>query len=125
MSITLISARFPLTVLGMEGIELWKVITISVGAMFIVAILCQLFVVPWQRKKILGEGGTVEPNTFKNVGQCVESVYTVTTSTISVNAPVLKNHKKESDATVNRLFHFLQTLSAIFSSFAHGGSDVR
>lgn len=110
--------------LGMEDLVLWQVFAISIGAMVVVAIVCQLFVVPWQRKKINKEN-TTEPNLFRNsIRQSVDSIVTVATSTVSINAPVLQNPKIESDATVNRLFHFLQTLSAVFTSFAHGGSDV-
>lgn len=115
-----------LSVLGMENMALWMVFVVSIGAMIVVAVLCQIFVVPWQRKKILNNDTTVESKMYKNsIGQSVESVSTVAISTVSINAPVLKNQKVESDAKVNRLFHFLQTLSAVFSSFAHGGSDVR
>lgn len=111
--------------LGMENLVLWEVFAISIGAMIIVAIVCQLFVVPWQRKKILNNDNTTEPNLFRNsIRQSVGSIVTVATSTVSINAPVLQNPKIESDAKVNRLFHFLQTLSAVFTSFAHGGSDV-
>lgn len=110
----------------MENLVLWQVLAISVGAMVIVAILCQLFVVPWQRKKILNREVTIEPQMFRNsVGQSVDSMVTIAASAVSINAPVLKDPKIESDAKVNRLFHFLQTLSAVFTSFAHGGSDVR
>lgn len=105
---------------------MWEVFAISIGAMIIVGIVCQLFVVPWQRKKILNNDNTTEPNLFRNsIRQSVDSIVTVATSTVSINAPVLQNPKIESDAKVNRLFHFLQTLSAVFTSFAHGGSDVR
>lgn len=110
----------------MENLLLWQVFAISVGAMIVVAILCQIFVVPWQRKKILNREATIEPTMFRNsVGQSVDSMVTIATSAVSIDAPVLKNPKIESDAKVNRLFHFLQTLSAVFTSFAHGGSDVR
>lgn len=111
----------------MDDLLLWQVFAISVGSMTVVAILCQLFVVPWQRKKILNsEEAREPPKMFINsIGQSVDSMFTVAASTVSINALVLKDHKIESDANVNRLFHFLQTLSAIFTSFAHGGSDVR
>lgn len=98
----------------------------SIGAMIVVAVVCQLFVVPWQKKIILNKEDSTEPRLFRNsIGQSVDSIVTVAASTVSMNASVLPNPKIESDAKVNRLFHFLQTLSAIFTSFAHGGSDVR
>lgn len=110
----------------MENLLLWQVFAISVGAMTVVAISCQLFVVPWQRKKILNRDESMEPKMFVNsIGQSVDSMVTIAASAASINATVLKNPKIESDAKVNRLFHFLQTLSAVFTSFAHGGSDVR
>lgn len=46
----------------------------------------------------------------------------VTVSSLSLNLPI---EKKEQKRAVSKLFHFLQTLTAVFSSFAHGGNDVR
>lgn len=104
----------------MENLKLWECFVISLAAMVIVGLLCQLFVVPWQRRKILKRD-----DSLNQVGESVVSISTLTTSTASIDAPVIKNEKEESDADVNKLFHFLQTLTAVFSSFAHGGNDVR
>lgn len=114
----------------MDNLPMWLVFTIPIAVAVIVAILAQLFIVPWQRKKILGpsyENG-IEPN--NNI-----TVNTVSTKTLDYPDHVIQDPEKaiqaendvteESDQNVNKLFNFLQILSAIFSSFAHGGNDVR
>jgi solute carrier family 20 (sodium-dependent phosphate transporter) len=48
----------------MDNIPTWVAITISTVVSLIVAILVQLVVVPWQRKKILGQSKNGEPVKF-------------------------------------------------------------
>lgn len=42
-------------VLHMDGIPAWVALLISLSVGCLVALLVQLFVVPWQRRKVLGQ----------------------------------------------------------------------
>lgn len=42
-------------VLNMDNIPVWTALLVSYAVSFVVAIIVHVFVVPWQRKKILGE----------------------------------------------------------------------
>lgn len=83
-------------------------VTISIVIAVITMIVVQCFTVPRQRKKILDE----RP---------------YTTSVVTYHDLPYTNQDrrlKEEEERVNLLFHFVQILAAIFSSFAHGGNDV-
>lgn len=109
-------------VLYLDNTSLWLALTISFSAMVLVAVLVQLFLVPWQKKKLSGDGTIVtkHPKELEN-GQYNKdlTVTTVIVSTDSLEKPIM-----EEESNVVKLFHFLQTLTAIFTSFAHGGNDV-
>jgi phosphate/sulfate permease len=109
----------------MENLPMWQIMAISLGTSLLVVIVCQIFIVPWQRKKLSLKSDLQGAKTYENhVGGSVTSV-TTAASTVSIDAPVLRTGKEEMNGDVQELFHFLQILTAIFSSFAHGGNDVR
>lgn len=115
----------------MDNLPLWLVFTITTSAAVFVGVMAQFFLVPWQRKRILSwkvekpdEIITEKPSPMEN--GFTSSVTTINTiSTTSLSAPAIKDMEHETEENVNHLFSFLQILAAIFSSFAHGGNDVR
>lgn len=98
--------------------------------MLLVALIVQLIVVPWQHRKISNESATMHSGTLESGGgddgkfsDSMSTIATVNISTISLSAPVIKHEQQQQEKT-EKLFHFLQTLTAVFTSFAHGGNDV-
>lgn len=56
--------KFSFPVLYMDNIPTWIALAVSSVVAITVAILVQVFVVPWQRKKILGESKNGNPVKF-------------------------------------------------------------
>lgn len=120
----------------MDNLAIWLVFTISIVAAIAMGIIAYLFIAPRQKAAILersqAKAMSEKPSTMEN-GFSKESIATVNltvNSMMSVNslAPVLKGangDEEETEENVNQLFNFLQILAAVFSSFAHGGNDVR
>lgn len=119
------------TVLKMDNLSLWLVFTISAVAALVMAVVAYFIIAPRQKVAIIARRKakvlTEKPSAMENG---FSSGSTTTVSTVSVNstAPVIKRgaeDEEETEENVNELFNFLQILAAIFSSFAHGGNDVR
>lgn len=101
------------SVLKLDKLPIWLSVTISTTIAVIVGIIARFFIVPWQREKILAQSNEL------NDPSMVE---------ISLNDErenVLAKIDEDKDENLNRIFHLLQILASVFSSFAHGGNDVR
>lgn len=87
--------------LGLHETPTWLSYLISFIAMLLAVLIAQSVIVPWQKRKILNmdEEGT-------------EGDGLASSSTLKI---------QKNKQIVNGLFDFLQVLSAVFTSFAHGG----
>jgi phosphate/sulfate permease len=116
----------------MENIELWITFIVAIMVGLVVGIFIQFIIVPWMKIKIESTVNNENNNgmTKSAVGASTTTVLSELSSTStlpSINDAenVLKQTKEDDETKVNKLFHSLQTLTAMFSSFAHGGNDVR
>lgn len=109
----------------MQNLKIWMSFAISLGVAAITMIIVHFFMTPWQERKVL-EKQPYQPTSSVQTVSSIEKGSAITVNMNSTNSvsPIVRPDEKEEEARVNLLFHFLQILAAIFSSFAHGGNDV-
>ncbi|XP_053978694.1 sodium-dependent phosphate transporter 1-B isoform X2 [Hylaeus volcanicus] len=100
--------------LMLDKVPWWGSLLAASGCGLFSAVIVYLFVVPWQRKRILLSLSSNEKatTTFVAAGSDTEGVQIET------------ERKNEEPPETSQLFAFLQVLTAAFGSFAHGGNDV-
>lgn len=112
----------------LDNTPLWVAIVASVSAGFLTGLGIQLFYVPWIKKKILAQSASqVSP-----IPSPLEKYTSTSTASIENGLQSQYNSKIQLTSTdetttkeeANQLFTFLQILTAVFGSFAHGGNDV-
>ncbi|XP_069106837.1 sodium-dependent phosphate transporter 1-A-like [Argopecten irradians] len=125
------------TLLHFDKIPLYGVFIITFGLSIIVAVAIRIFLVPWYRKKITEECG-LNMNTDEEGKSEVEEPATELEQ-FAINDDHTEKPEIIYECDISRaksreiiadkpetvkLFSFLQILTAVFGSFAHGGNDV-
>jgi phosphate/sulfate permease len=103
--------------LGFSATPPLTALIVSTLVMLITGIFVKQFVVPWQHERILH----FRPQ-HPTPPSSPDDIEDQTPPKVYHNLAI--THQQQSQQTVNKLFHFLQTLSAVFTSFSHGGNDV-
>uniref|UniRef100_A0A336LNR4 Phosphate transporter n=1 Tax=Culicoides sonorensis TaxID=179676 RepID=A0A336LNR4_CULSO len=115
----------------LDGLPLWVALVASIVAGFFTALIVQLFVVPWTKKKLLQQ--RIDAKSISSVPSVLEKGSPNSNSVASLESGVVQYNsqlqltsveKSSTKEEADQLFNFLQILTAIFGSFAHGGNDV-
>lgn len=118
--------------------ELWVTALISIAIGLIAAVLCQFIIVPLMKRRV--EATSSNELSKSSLGASTDTVLTTIEASPSMNGTgsnlgteneqkvqqsIEDSVREDDEDKVNKLFHSLQTLTAMFTSFSHGGNDVR
>ena len=119
-----------LPVFYLHNVPLWVAIVASLLTGFLTSVIVQLFVVPRTKRKILSQSKdsskvSQAPCPSEKIPPTIPRVETIESGISSqynsqIQLTPLDKATKQEEA--NQLFSFLQILTAVFGSFAHGGN---
>ncbi|XP_022670785.1 sodium-dependent phosphate transporter 1-like [Varroa destructor] len=130
------------SLLLLDRLPLWGALFLSIGISAGVMVFIWSFQVPKLRRKIKSSSDfRAIPSTTHEISMspnCTDGTNTTSKATFakygndrrssiaSIEVAILetKTQEEEDKPEISRLFSFLQVLTAIFGSFAHGGNDV-